>query len=84
MPGEQTEFQQAVTAAEGRVIIAGEHASPTHSWIQGALQSGLAAVETICSAAMARARAALGICISALAPRGALGEPRIAVLCARS
>jgi monoamine oxidase len=47
MPGEQTEFQEAVTAPEGRMIMAGEHASPTHSWIQGALQSGLFAVEQI-------------------------------------
>jgi len=50
MPGEQTEFQEAVDAAEGRMIIAGEHAGPTHAWIQGALQSGLNAVEQIYAA----------------------------------
>lgn len=47
LPGEQTELQQAVLAPEDRVVVAGEHASMTHSWIQGALASGLAAVEHI-------------------------------------
>lgn len=42
-PGEHTELYQSLIAPEGRLILAGEHASLTHSWIQGAFESALRA-----------------------------------------
>jgi monoamine oxidase len=47
LPGEQTELQAAAAAPEARLIMAGEHTSMTHSWIQGALESALAASEAV-------------------------------------
>ncbi|HEX8238434.1 MAG TPA: NAD(P)/FAD-dependent oxidoreductase [Allosphingosinicella sp.] len=47
LPGEQTELQAAAAAPEGRLIMAGEHTSLTHSWIQGALESALTASEAV-------------------------------------
>jgi monoamine oxidase len=40
-PGEHGELYQALIEPEGRLLFAGEHASHTHSWIQGAIASGL-------------------------------------------
>jgi monoamine oxidase len=34
-----------VIAPEGRIYFAGEHASLAHTWMQGALESGLRAVQ---------------------------------------
>ncbi len=44
MPGQHTALHRAVIAPEGRIFFAGEHASLTHSWMQGALESALVAV----------------------------------------
>jgi monoamine oxidase len=45
-PGQQTQLYETITAPEGRVWFAGEHASLAHAWIQGAIESGLrAAIE---------------------------------------
>ena len=37
-------------APEGRIYFAGEHASLTHTWMQGALESGLRATREILTA----------------------------------
>jgi monoamine oxidase len=42
-PGQETELGPAISAPEGRVHFAGEHASDYHIWIQGAIQSGIRA-----------------------------------------
>lgn len=42
-PGQQTLLHHAIVAPEGRIHFAGEHASLTHAWIQGAIESGLRA-----------------------------------------
>ena len=46
-PGQQTLLHRAITAPEGRIHFAGEHASLTHAWIQGAIESGLRAAAEI-------------------------------------
>jgi monoamine oxidase len=45
--GQQTELQADIVRPEGRIYFAGEHCSLYHAWIQGALESGLAAARTI-------------------------------------
>jgi monoamine oxidase len=47
MPGQHSELHRHILEPEGRVILAGEHASLNHSWMQGALESGLRAVRVI-------------------------------------
>ena len=47
MPGQHTELQRAIIAAEGRIHFAGEHVSLTHTWMQGALESARRAVREI-------------------------------------
>lgn len=42
-PEQQTRLYQDIIAPEGRLHIAGEHASLEHAWIQGAIESGLRA-----------------------------------------
>ncbi len=42
-PEQQTRLYRDIIAPEGRIHIAGEHASLEHAWIQGALDSGLRA-----------------------------------------
>jgi monoamine oxidase len=42
-PGQETLLHDAIVAPEGRVYFAGEHASLSHRWIQGAVESGLRA-----------------------------------------
>jgi monoamine oxidase len=44
MPGQHTALHRHVVAPEGRIYFAGEHASLTHTWMQGALESALVAV----------------------------------------
>ena len=44
MPGQHSALQRYLVAPEGRIYFAGEHASLTHTWMQGALESGLRAV----------------------------------------
>jgi monoamine oxidase len=42
-PEQQTRLYADIISPEGRIHIAGEHASLQHAWIQGALESGLRA-----------------------------------------
>ena len=51
MPGQHTALHRHVVAPEGRIYFAGEHASLTHTWMQGALESGLVAVRDMLAAA---------------------------------
>ena len=46
-PGQQTLLHEHIIAPEGRIHFAGEHASLTHAWIQGAIESGLRAAYEI-------------------------------------
>jgi monoamine oxidase len=46
-PGQQSLLYDAIVAAEGRVHFAGEHASLSHAWIQGAIESGLRAASEV-------------------------------------
>jgi monoamine oxidase len=50
-PGQHTTMHRHVVAPEGRVFFAGEHASLTHTWMQGALESGLRAARELLLAA---------------------------------
>jgi monoamine oxidase len=40
-PEQVTELSPYISTPEGRVHFAGEHASTTHGWIQGAIESGI-------------------------------------------
>jgi monoamine oxidase len=51
MPGQHTALYRYVIAPEGRIYFAGEHASLTHTWMQGALESGLRATQQMLEAA---------------------------------
>ena len=51
LPGQHTDLYRYVVAPEGRIFFAGEHASLTHTWMQGALESGLRATREILEAA---------------------------------
>lgn len=42
-PGQQTLLHDEIIKPEGRIHFAGEHASLSHAWIQGAFESGLRA-----------------------------------------
>lgn len=42
-PGQHSDLHARILAPEGRIHFAGEHASLAHSWMQGALESGLRA-----------------------------------------
>jgi monoamine oxidase len=44
MPGQHTALHRHLVAPEGRLFVAGEHVSLTHTWMQGALESALQAV----------------------------------------
>lgn len=44
-PGQHETLYEHLLAPEGRLFFAGEHASLTPTWMQGALESGLRAVE---------------------------------------
>ncbi len=46
-PGQQTLLFEAICAPEGRIHFAGEHASLSHAWIQGAIESGVRAAAEI-------------------------------------
>ncbi len=46
-PGQQTLLYEHIIAPEGRIHFAGEHASLTHAWIQGAIESGLRAASEV-------------------------------------
>lgn len=46
-PGQQSLLYQHMISPEGRIHFAGEHASLSHAWIQGAIESGLRAAQEI-------------------------------------
>ncbi len=50
LPGQHTALHRHVVAPEGRIFFAGEHASLTHTWMQGALESALQAVQEMLKA----------------------------------
>jgi len=50
-PGQHTTLHRHIVAPEGRIFFAGEHASLTHTWMQGALESGLRATRELLEAA---------------------------------
>ena len=50
LPGQHTDLYGALIMPEGRIHFAGEHASLTHTWMQGALESGLRATREILEA----------------------------------
>jgi monoamine oxidase len=50
-PGQHETLYRHLLEPEGRVLFAGEHTSLTHTWMQGALESALRAVEQILIAA---------------------------------
>jgi monoamine oxidase len=50
-PGQETLLHQHIIAPEGRIHFAGEHASLTHRWIQGSIESGLRAAGEVHAAA---------------------------------
>ena len=51
MPGQFSALHRHVISPEGRIFFAGEHASLAHTWMQGALESGLRAVREMLQAA---------------------------------
>lgn len=57
-PGQHSALHRHLLAPEGRLHFAGEHTSLAHSWMQGALQSALRAVQQILQAALAGTHAA--------------------------
>jgi len=46
-PGQHESLYQHLVEPEGRIFFAGEHASLTHTWMQGALESGNRVVREI-------------------------------------
>jgi monoamine oxidase len=44
LPGQHSALHREVIAPEGRIFFAGEHASLSHTWMQGAFESALRAV----------------------------------------
>lgn len=46
-PGQTTLLHEHIIAPEGRIHFAGEHASLTHRWIQGSIESALRAAQEI-------------------------------------
>jgi monoamine oxidase len=51
MPGQHTALYADVITPEGRIHIAGEHASLAHTWMQGALDSALRTVQALLASA---------------------------------
>ena len=49
-PGKRIDLNSRLSAPEGRIYFAGEYLSTHRTWIQGALESGLAAVRGILGA----------------------------------
>jgi monoamine oxidase len=47
LPGQMTELMPHVATVEDRLHFAGEHASPWHGWMQGALHSGRRAAHEV-------------------------------------
>jgi monoamine oxidase len=53
MPGQHSSLHRYLIAPADRIYFAGEHASLTHTWMQGALESALRAVREMLAAAQA-------------------------------
>lgn len=51
LPGQMTALMPHVATVEGRLHFAGEHASPWHGWMQGALHSGRRTAREVADAA---------------------------------
>ncbi|MCC2667642.1 MAG: hypothetical protein K0Q72_113 [Armatimonadetes bacterium] len=51
LPGQHTGLHADIIKPEGRIHFAGEHASLTHTWMQGALESAVSAVTAMLAAA---------------------------------
>jgi monoamine oxidase len=51
MPGQHSSLHRHIISSAGRIYFAGEHASLTHTWMQGALESGVRAVREMLVAA---------------------------------
>ena len=49
-PGQHTNLHRHLLTPEGRIHFAGEHTSLAHTWMQGALESGLRAVKEMTAA----------------------------------
>jgi monoamine oxidase len=49
-PGQHTHLHRHLLTPEGRIHFAGEHTSLAHTWLQGALESGLRAVKEMTTA----------------------------------
>ncbi len=50
MPGQHAALHRHIVSPEGRIYLAGEHASLSHTWIQGALESARRAVREMLEA----------------------------------
>jgi monoamine oxidase len=50
-PGQHTDLHRHLVSPEGRIYFAGEHASLSHTWMQGALESSLRAIREMLEAA---------------------------------
>lgn len=46
-PYQEMEFGEAIATPEGRLHFAGEHATKTHGWIQGSMESAIRAADEI-------------------------------------
>ena len=55
MPGQHSSLHRHIISSAGRIYFAGEHASLTHTWMQGALESGVRAVREMLVAAQVSA-----------------------------
>lgn len=53
-PGQHANLYRYLLEPEGRVFFAGEHASLTHSWMQGGFESGLRAVQQVLASSGSR------------------------------
>jgi monoamine oxidase len=51
MPGQHSSLHRHIVSPAGRIYFAGEHASLTHTWMQGALESALRNVREMLEAA---------------------------------
>ena len=51
MPGQHSSLHRHIVASAGRIYFAGEHASLTHTWMQGALESAIRNVREMLEAA---------------------------------
>ena len=55
-PGQHSALHRHIVAPEGRIYLAGEHASLSHTWMQGALESARRAVREMLDAGTSEAK----------------------------